>query len=381
MTAMTLASRIVARRRKMVLRSAIPMGAAAFALVIIAAALGSVERQLQVIERTARGGEFVFGEDSDGGLPVDTRLLANIPDALVSHARVSPAVVDTLEESFIGEVWFTDIDAELAFRGVQMEGSTRNSHSAPSGAVVSAAQRWPRSHPPANDTVRVTFPDGTRRTALVAGRTALAEPYPVVLMPWSLLPPLDDADTAARDVVRVRGAAGPLDDSASEMLRSAGWHATDWNARSRERSEDLRALAAALVGLLYIAGGAGMAPAIAIIVRRYRAEFALITSTGYPPHFVSRVIAWSGAIGSAGGALIGSAVAVLLVAVAALRGPVDPSFLPLYWLAENPSLGSLVVKPQIIPAVVAVAGAALCGAVAALPSARLVGTIPIRTIT
>ena len=55
-------------------------------------------------------------------------------------------------------------------------------------------------------------------------------------------------------------------------------------------------LSAAVLVLLFVAGGAASAPSVSLVVTRYRAEFGLLMATGYPRRYIRRLVSAMGTI-------------------------------------------------------------------------------------
>jgi hypothetical protein len=394
MNAAPLAARMIARRRRMMLRAAIPLGFAAFVFVLAAALLTEVGLALRELERTELSGEL--GIRRAGGLDdtITTGLDRLPPELYVSHAWVTPAIVGGEWGTGVAEVWFTDIGGEMEFRGLQPPPPESEIAGLSGGLISTARGGTPDGleQPTVISELTVTIPGIQTTATILAHGMHLAERRMVVMVPWQLLPrnelpqPYSSDDTPGRDpaggdttigaeVIRVRGAE-PLGDAEIKRLTAElGLQPTGWAEIARHRMRDLWWLLAAVAGLLYVAGGAASAPSVGIVVRRYAAEFQLLTATGYPRAYIRRLVASLGAIGAGLAATVGSVVAALILTVASMRGGVDPSFLPLYWLERNPELGMLAPGPPILPAIAAIVVAAAVGALSALPASRVVATM------
>ncbi|MEE8440457.1 MAG: FtsX-like permease family protein [Spirochaetia bacterium] len=363
MNVVTLATRMIARRRRMMLRSAIPLGFAAFVLVTAAAVVETVGLEVRELERTEMTGELQMKRTA--GPDELTQLVAGIssPEVLISHAWVAPAIVTGPWGNSIAEVWFTDINQELAFRDLPMP-------SLQGGLVGTGGDVPPGSG------LTLTIPGFKPIQTTVAQTADLAEPDTLIMLPWNQLPEVRGQDpTVGTEVIRLRGVE-PLDARELEHwavetgLGPSGWESNVWR-----RMRDLWWFLAALTGLLYIAGGTATAPSVGIMVRRYSTEFELLSATGYPRAYIRRLVATIGAITAALAAAVGSVAGSVVISIASVRGGIDPSFLPLYWLETNPTLGVLAPQPPIVPAVIAVGLATVVGGISALPSARRAATI------
>ena len=144
---------------------------------------------------------------------------------------------------------------------------------------------------------------------------------------------------------------------------------------ARERVRDLWGLGAALVVLLFAAGGAATAPAVGILVRRHTDEFGLLLAMGYRQSYVRMLVVSIGALVSGFTAVVGSVVGGIALAVISGRGGMDPSFLPLYWIEVNPGLNRIFPATPLMPIAIAVGVATVVGALSALPAARHAATI------
>ena len=351
MNVVSLASRMIARRRRIMLRSAIPLGVAAFAFVVTASIVTTVGREVRGLERSELTGELQMRQAAWPDEPAALVSRVTSPEVLISHAWVTPAIMTSSSGSSIAEVWFTDIDQELAFRGV--------------AKAPDAAGSW----------LTLTIPGVAAISATNGQHATLAERGMVIMLPWDLLPEIrGQAATIGTEVIRLRGVepldAGELEYWAAEL----GLEPSGWESNARRRMRDLWLLFAAVIGLLYIAGGAATAPSVGIMVRRYSAEFGLLSATGYPRAYVMRLVTSIGAITAALAAAVGSVAGAIVISIVSGRG-IDPSFLPLYWLEANPALGVLVPQPPIVLVAVAVGIATVVGGIGALPSARLVATM------
>ena len=392
MKATLLAARMIARRRRMMLRSAIPIGFAAFAFVLSATVLTAVAQELLELERTGLSGELGVRRAAGADEIEPAGVEGMPPELLVSHAWVTPAIVSGPWGTRIAEVWFTDIDEELAFRGLQPH-LPASGNAKWSGALINTGGIATADDSETGRSVfalTITIPGMGTISTTVLENANLAESRMVIMVPWSKTPwnTIPGTNAGGRDspggftaigteVIRIRGVQ-PLD--AGELVRwtaETGLEPTGWASRARHRMRDLWWLFAALAGLLYLAGGAASAPSVGIVVRRYAAEFQLLTATGYSDGYVRRLVAAIGAIGAAITAAVGSVVAAIVLSIASLRGGIDPSFLPLYWLEQNPVLGMLAPGPPVVPAIGAIVVAAGVGAISALPASRVVATMKI----
>ncbi len=371
MNVVTLASRMIARRRRMMLRSAIPLGFAAFVFVIATAVIATVGREVSELERTELTGELQLkratNPDELAGFVADV----SSPEVLISHAWVAPTIITAPWGSSIAEVWFTDIDQELAFRHLPMA-------SLPGTLVSTGRNALPEGMEAATpgSGLTLTIPGADTISTTLAQTANLAERGTVILLPWDQLPEVRGQHaTIGTEVTRLRGVE-PLD--ARELERWAtetGLDPSGWESNIRRRMRDLWLLYAALIGLLFVAGGAATTPSVGIMVRRYSVEFELLSATGYPHSYVGGLVATIGAITAALAAAAGAIAGSIILSIASARGGIDPSFLPLYWLEANPALGVLAPQPPIVPAVIAVGIATVVGGISALPSARLVATM------
>ncbi len=371
MNVVTLASRMIARRRRVMLRSAIPLGFAAFVFVIATAVIATVGREVSELERTELTGELQLkratNPDELAGFVADV----SSPEVLISHAWVTPTIITAPWGSNIAEVWFTDIDQELAFRHLPTA-------SLP-GVLVSAGRNaLPESVGAATSGSRLnlTIPGAGTISTTVVQTANFAERGTVILLPWDQLPEIRAQHaTIGTEVTRLRGVR-PLDARELEhWATETGLDPSGWESNARRRMRDLRLLCAALIGLLYIAGGAATAPSVGIMVRRYSVEFELLSATGYPLSYVRGLVVTIGAITAGLAAAAGAIAASIILSIASARGGIDPSFLPLYWLEANPTLGVLAPQPPIVPAFIAIGMATVVGGISALPSARLVATM------
>ncbi|MBU8912766.1 MAG: hypothetical protein KOO61_02000 [Spirochaetales bacterium] len=378
MNVVTLAARMIARRRRMMLRSAIPLGFAAFVFVTAAAVITTVGREVHELERTELSGELqtrrATGPDELAGLSVKD---VSSPGVLISHAWATPAIVTDSRGSRIAEIWFTDIDQELAFRRLTLSPPDERSSTGSvelTGVVISTRQsgRLLEAATPGSGLI-LTIPGADTISTTIAGTVNFAEQGTVIMLSWDQLPSAHGLlPTAGSEIFRLRGVE-PLDTRELEhWAAETGLDPSGWVAGARRRMRDLWWLLATLIGLLYIAGGAATAPSIGIVVRRYSAEFELLSAIGYAHGYVRRLVAAIGAITATLAATAGAVVGSIVISVASARGGIDPSFLPLYWLETNPALGMLALRPSIVPVVIAVGIATGVGALSALPSARLV---------
>ena len=383
MNVVTLAARMIARRRRMMLRSAIPLGFAAVVFVTATAVITTIGREVHELERTELSGELqarhTAGPDEIVGFVNDI----SSPEVLISHAWVAPTIVTDSWGSSIGQVWFTDIDQELAFRRLTASPPDERSstESAELTGVLISAGRSARSAEAATpgSGLTLTIPGADAISTTIARTVNFAEFGTVIMLPWDQLPKVHgQGPTAGSEVIRLRGVESLDTRELERWAAETGLHPSGWEASARGRMRDLWWLLAAIVGLLYIAGGAATAPSIGIAVRRYSAEFGLLSATGYPHAYVRRLVVAIGAITAAVAGGAGSVAGSIMISIASARGGIDPSFLPLYWLEANPALGMLAPGPPIVPAVIAVGIAAAVGAISAVPSTRLVATIKSR---
>ena len=371
MNVVTMASRMIARRRRMMLRSAIPLGFAAFVFVIATTVIATVGREVSELERTELTGELqlkrAMNPDEFAGFVADI----SSPEVLISHAWVAPAIITAPWGGSIAEIWFTDIDQELAFRRLPMASRP--------GTLVStgrnAAPEGVEAATPGSG-LTLTIPGANTISTTVTQTANLAERGTVILLPWDQLPEIHGQHaTIGTEVIRLRGMA-PLDARELEhWATETGLDPTGWESNVRHRMRDLRLLYAALIGFLFLAGGAATAPSVGIMVRRYSVEFELLSAIGYPHSYVRGLVAMIGAITAALAAAAGAIAGAIILSIASARGGIDPSFLPLYWLEANPALSALVPQPPIVPVAIAVGIATIVGGISALPSARLVATM------
>ena len=371
MNVVTLASRMVARRRRMMLRSAIPLGFAACVFVMATAVIATVGQEVRELERTELTGELQLKRATNPDELAGSVAAISSPEVLISHAWVAPTIITAPWGSSIAEVWFTDIDQELAFRNLPTAGL-------PGTLVSTGRNALPEDMETATQGsgLTLTIPGADTISTTVAQTANLAERGTVILLPWDQLPEIRGHHAMiGTEVTRLRGLE-PLDTRELEhWATETGLDPSGWESNVRRRMRDLWLLCAAIIGLLFVAGGAATAPSVGIMVRRYSVEFELLSATGYPHSYVRGLVATIGAITAALAAAAGAIAGAIILSIASARGGIDPSFLPLYWLEANPALGVLAPQPPIVPAVLAVGIATVVGGISALPSARLVATM------
>ena len=147
---------------------------------------------------------------------------------------------------------------------------------------------------------------------------------------------------------------------------------TAWRADSRRNMKELVSLGGILLVLLFVTGGAASAPSVALLVTRYRAEFDLLTATGYPGRYIRCLVAAMGSIAAVVTAAVGAVSAAVVVAIANIRGGFSLSIVPMDWLERNPGISSITPSPPVGPALAGIVLAAVVGALAALPASRKV---------
>ena len=379
MTVITLASRMIARRRRIMLRAAIPLGVAAAALVVLAAVTAATAREVQSVERKQLLGELALHRPAaaDEVRPGAFADLREAPGVLISRAWIAPAVVSGDAAAMAATAWFTDLRAEFAFRGIAPVPGVP----APSQVVIGtgSGMRGEMAARPGS-AITVHIPGAEEVRAVVAAVVDTAEPGPVVFLPWSLLPgarsgggPLP-VDALGLEVVRVRGEE-PLGTRSLESIAATGLAETGWRTSARSRMRSLLTLALAIAAMLYLVGGVSVAPSVGIVVRRYRSEFGLLAATGYQARYLRRLIITIGAVTGSVAAAIGAVAGMVLVAIVGARGLPAAAVLPAYWLQQNPAVSDLAPMPSTGVALAAVALATVAGACSALPATRRIGTM------
>ena len=398
MTLLSLASRMVGRRRRIMLRAAIPLGVASFVLVVVIAVVAAAGAGVREAERTQLRGELAAvagpglppgGEDSVLSVsPGESLLRTDVSDdsreLLISDARVVPAVVRAGTTTLLVSGWYTDVDRELEFRGVSRA-------EAPPGSdelvLITDRRRAEPDLDPGAEVVLYT--PGLEPVQGVVGWIVTGEQAePHLLIPVDLYsqsgstverggsPSTRDAGLARLPgyrIARVRG-VDPLPPDQVAQIRGTSLSPTGWRQSARERMRPLWLLAVGVAFLLYAAGGFAVAPSVAILVGRYRREFRLLLAIGYRRRYVRRLIAAIGALTGGTTATVGAVAGLVVIAVMRGRG-LASTVLPLFWLSEQPVPSILTPRPSLPMVAAAILAAALVGACAALPAVRHAGSM------
>jgi hypothetical protein len=246
----------------------------------------------------------------------------------------------------------------------------------PDRAVILPAD----THDPGSTETRVadavvSIPGLAPVTVTAVPGSAGSKAWPVVVLPWSMVP--DDllVSPAVWDHTRLRGESALDRTEVRALEESTGLAATRWMQNARTRVRDLWLIAAAVAALLFVAGGFLMSASHRIAVSRAESDLRLLPAMGYPRGYVRAVVAAAGAVTASVTAASGAIVSALVLSVIGLRGGVDGSMLPIYWQAVNPTLESLTTVPPLVPGLIATISGAVTGSLSALPSARLVDTM------
>lgn len=372
----TMAVRMVARRRRLMLRASIPLGFAAFVTVLTLALLGEVSDQIARFERTQLRGELRsetrLGDVTGGYGPADLSGTDLAPGVMISTAYASPAVLETDGQSVLCTVWFTSLKRELEFRGL-----THGDAELPaSGDAELPMPDDAALHVPGLGTLNL---EGIQAVALAEGRPSEApwvDGRLLILLPWEVLPgAVDSSGLIMTRIVRARGVTPFADEVAEQVAVTLDLSPTGWEEQANERMQQLAIIAAILIGFLTLAGGIAAAPSASIVVRRHGTDFRLLIDTGYSRSRVVRLVTLVSALSGGISALIGAAAAAIFLTIAGLRGGVAPSFLPLFWQSTNPPLAPLAPAAPLLPMIIAIGLAMLVGALSALPAAKVAATI------
>jgi len=368
----TLASRMIARRRRMILRSAIPIGVAAFASVLVVAVLTGVGDQVRTAERVSSG-ELALRRQAAAGTEVSEEWLdGTLPEeTLVSRALIAPAIVSGLRQTELSQVWFTDLEPEILYRNLPVDET-------PSGAVIVAPGDGGTLTPGeslfdgGNDwtnSISVTVPGADPLTVPMPTLAPSAETTTLILVDRHLLPAGLAPDTLVESV-RIRGRSPMKRSVIRRISGQTGLTPTAWRSDSQRDMRELVLLGGVLLVLLFVTGGTASAPSVSLLVTRYRSEFDLLAATGYPAGYLRRLVSMMGSVAAAVTGTFGATAAVILVAVVNIRGGFSPLILPIDWLERNPVIRSITPSPPVWPALVAIGIAAAVGAIAALPASR-----------
>jgi hypothetical protein len=362
---------MVARRRKTLLRAVIPLGVASFIAGLTVTIAVTAARDISERERTFTRGEYAAQIRAAPESPALGELAGSLSSAgyLVSHAWTGPGLVSGPWGTVPATLWYTDIPAELRFRGLIGE-----AESAEARAVLLAPPASPE--PGEVTSIALSAPGLEPVVTGAVGITVSTGGDPVVLLPWEALTRAETGPPPpGSEVLRVRGERPLARDDRAFLTSVDQLSQTGWRSAARLAMRPLWAIVIGIGLVLYLVGAAAAAPALGIIVRRFSSDFTLLLATGYRQSYVRRLVAAMGTMAAAFAGAAGAVAALAVTAILGSRGLSAEAVLPLFWLAEHAVTPTLYPQPQVVIGLAATALAALAGGLSALPAIWLAGSM------